>query len=187
MKVYIFILIFLITLGFYIQSIAQDYKVNGQVSGFSQGKVTDKGILIHSSVGQSMMGISLDSTVQISSGISQLEEFVLIRDTKNNSASLPKGEIDETQSIPQEFKLYQNFPNPFNPLTTIRYDLAKSSRVVLTIYDVLGAVVKTVVSDQLSAGRYMYQWNAGNVASGVYFYLLETDYFVENKKMLLLK
>ncbi len=78
--------------------------------------------------------------------------------------------VNNDVSIPTKFTLYQNYPNPFNPSTTIRFTLPAQSFVVLKIYDLLGREVSTLVSEELNAGDYARQWNASEMASGVYFY-----------------
>jgi len=90
-------------------------------------------------------------------------------------------------SIPTVFKLYNNYPNPFNPKTIIRYDVPKTSFVKLTIYDVIGREVATIVNEKKEPGRYDAEWDATNYASGVYFCKMETDIFTDIKKMVLLK
>ena len=89
--------------------------------------------------------------------------------------------------LPTEFTLYQNYPNPFNPVTTIKYDLPNTSDVSLIIYDILGRKVKELVNTKQQAGRYEIQFNASNLASGVYIYQLIADKFMSSKKMILLK
>ena len=100
----------------------------------------------------------------------------------------------ELQSTPREFALHQNFPNPFNPDTTIKYDLAESADVTLHIYNVLGQVVRTLVaSEAQNAGRYQIRWNGMDdrgvpVSSGVYFYQISADgKFSDVRKLMLLK
>jgi hypothetical protein len=83
--------------------------------------------------------------------------------------------------------LRQNYPNPFNPSTTIEFALAKAGFVTLTIYNVAGENVATLVSESLTAGSYQYHWDAGGLASGVYFYRLEAGQFSQTKKLLLLR
>ena len=90
-------------------------------------------------------------------------------------------------NIPLKFQLQQNYPNPFNPTTTIKFMLPTSQKVDLKIFNVLGEVVNTLVSENLSAGEYTYEWNAKSLASGIYFYRLETDGFIQTRRMLLLK
>ena len=95
----------------------------------------------------------------------------------------------ETEMIsPVEFALEQNYPNPFNPSTVIEFSLPEDvSNVELSIYNSLGEKVAELVNTALTAGKYQYQWNAQNVATGMYIYELRTDKFVSVKKMVLLK
>jgi len=83
--------------------------------------------------------------------------------------------------------LSTNYPNPFNPTTTIQFDLPRTSEVTLKVFNILGEEVATLVSDRLSAGSYSYEWNASNIASGVYLCRLETKGYVETKKMILMR
>ncbi len=87
----------------------------------------------------------------------------------------------------QNYKLEQNYPNPFNPTTKIRFELPKSSFVSLKIYNSLGKEVDELVNQKLSAGIFEETFNASMLSSGVYFYKLAADDFVETKKMLLVK
>jgi hypothetical protein len=95
---------------------------------------------------------------------------------------------EEEVTIPEEFGLSQNYPNPFNPSTVIEFSLPEDvSNVKLTIYNTLGEKVADLVNTSLKAGEYSYQWNAQNVATGMYIYELRTEKFVSVKKMILLK
>jgi subtilisin-like proprotein convertase family protein len=94
---------------------------------------------------------------------------------------------EEITGIPKKFALHQNYPNPFNPTTTIKYDLAKESFVKITVYDILGKQVQTLVNEQKKAGSYALEINASGLASGVYFYKIEAGTFVATKKMMLIK
>ena len=87
--------------------------------------------------------------------------------------------------IPKEFKLIQNFPNPFNQTTTIGFDLNKTSQVTLKVINILGEEVATLVSDRLNAGSYNYKWDAGNQARGLYLCQLHVGAFTQMKKMML--
>ena len=101
--------------------------------------------------------------------------------------------VNEPTNVPKQFALFQNFPNPFNPSTTIRYDLAKASYVRVTIYDVLGRAVANLVDGVQAARTYNIQWNAQRFASGVYFCRIEarpqdgSEMFSSLKKLLLMK
>ena len=89
---------------------------------------------------------------------------------------------------PTKYTLEQNYPNPFNPSTVIEFSLPEDvSNVKLSIYNALGEKVAELVNTVLTAGKYQYQWNAENVATGIYIYELRTDNFVSVKKMLLMK
>ena len=88
--------------------------------------------------------------------------------------------------IPDKFELYQNYPNPFNPVTTIKFDIAKTDIVKLKIYDIIGRETASF-SSLLTPGEYKYDFNGTNLASGIYFYKLESSYFTSVKKMILIK
>jgi flagellar hook assembly protein FlgD len=88
--------------------------------------------------------------------------------------------------------LYNNYPNPFNPVTTLRYDLPVDALVNITIYDMMGRVVNTLINESQSAGYKTTQWNATNyrnepVSAGLYLYTIEAGKFRQTKKMVLLK
>jgi hypothetical protein len=89
--------------------------------------------------------------------------------------------------IPISYSISQNYPNPFNPVTNIRFNLPQTTHAKLTIYDVLGNEVATLSDEVLKAGSYLVSWNASNQPSGVYFYKLIIDNYVDTKKMVLLK
>jgi photosystem II stability/assembly factor-like uncharacterized protein len=88
---------------------------------------------------------------------------------------------------PQKLYLNQNYPNPVNPSTTISFNLPSKEYVSLKIFDVMGKEISTLVSKELSAGIHLYQWNPGELSSGVYFYRIQAGSFTETKHLLLLK
>jgi regulation of enolase protein 1 (concanavalin A-like superfamily) len=94
---------------------------------------------------------------------------------------------DVVAGLPTEFALNQNYPNPFNPTTTINFELPRDVKVKLTIYDILGREVTTLVDEQMEAGIHNVQFDAARYASGVYFYHLKAGDRVFSKKMMLLK
>ena len=101
-------------------------------------------------------------------------------------------EVLEVRAIPSAFALNQSFPNPFNPQTTIGYDLAEGGQVHLEVYNVMGQLVKSLVSENQPAGRYQVVWNGTDVvgrqvSSGIYFYRLNTSGFKAVRKLMLLK
>ena len=109
----------------------------------------------------------------IARGIAWLREIIL---TTNNEPQ-----------IANAFTIEQNYPNPFNPTTMIKFDLPKTSEVTLKIFNILGEEVVTLVSDRLSTGSYSYEWDASNLASGVYLYRLQAGDYIETRKMVLMR
>jgi hypothetical protein len=94
---------------------------------------------------------------------------------------------EELVNIPKSFILSQNFPNPFNPVTTIRYQIPHRSKVLLKIYDVIGNEVADLINEEQEVGFYNIDFNAAKFSSGVYFYRLQAGSFVQTRKMILMK
>ena len=135
--------------------------------------------------------------------------FQDIRDDSMGPSGLPIDRFKITQAIfaffqgstnaditpaatPASYRLAQNFPNPFNPSTTIQYDMKEKGLVRIKIYNVAGALVRTVVDGVKDAGTYSIAWDGRNsagtaVASGIYFYKMEAKGFAETRKMVLLR
>src|SRR3989304_3201056 len=105
---------------------------------------------------------------------------------KYDGTDVPLG-VKEVQAVPTEFSLEQNYPNPFNPNTIISYSIPSNSHVRLAVYDMLGRQVAVLVDGMEVAGVYKVNFNAGNYASGVYFYRIEAGSHVKTQKMMLLK
>jgi poly(3-hydroxybutyrate) depolymerase len=126
-----------------------------------------------------MHGTKRGTTYQYS-----LWEF-LIHGTFESTNSVPI-EVDGTMK-PVTFNLEQNFPNPFNPTTSISFSLPSKSFVSLKVFDLLGREVTTIVSEEMLAGNYSRQWNAINILSGVYFYRMQAGEFADTKKMVIIK
>jgi hypothetical protein len=100
---------------------------------------------------------------------------------------LPSDVVLAGNSAPVDFVLHQNFPNPYNPSTTITYNLPIKSQVELIIYNTLGESIKHLVNGEKEAGQHSVELNAENLPSGIYFYKLQAGSFVETKKMVLIK
>ncbi|WP_407931472.1 T9SS type A sorting domain-containing protein, partial [Ignavibacterium album] len=93
----------------------------------------------------------------------------------------------EVEIVPTQFELSQNYPNPFNPSTTIRFSLPKETRLKINIYNLLGQLVETLAEGNYEAGYHKVTFNASFLPSGAYIYRIESDAFVQVKKMMLLK
>ncbi|MBN1478787.1 T9SS type A sorting domain-containing protein, partial [candidate division KSB1 bacterium] len=118
-------------------------------------------------------------------GWAQLVEFILDSPLKQGP-ELASDDI-EFSALPEVFNLHQNYPNPFNPLTTVQYDLPTDSHVTLTIYDVTGRQVTTLVDEFQNAGFYSVLWDAAAYPSGLYFYQIQADEYKALRKMTLIK
>jgi hypothetical protein len=89
--------------------------------------------------------------------------------------------------LPERFFIHQNFPNPFNPITKIKYSIPHLLQVQIKVYDILGKEIETLVNNEKPAGNYELSWNAANLPSGVYFYRIQAGSFIETKKMVLIR
>jgi len=95
--------------------------------------------------------------------------------------------ISNEMTLPKSIYVAQNYPNPLNPTTTIEYSLPQRSDIQITIYDLVGRKVTTLVSETQDAGYKSVQWDASNISSGMYFYQIMAGEFVWTRKMLVLK
>jgi hypothetical protein len=110
-----------------------------------------------------------------------IDDTLLISDTvliKINSTNI---------EIPDKYSLYQNYPNPFNSVTKISFDVPKSAQLSIRIYDVLGREIECLINEYVQPGKYNINYNANNLASGVYFYRLQAGDYINIKRMVLLK
>ncbi len=132
---------------------------------------------------------SLEQTVKVEKPKNIVEHMKIVSsDIQKVFVNPNAGKNANTIFIPQVFHLSQNYPNPFNPLTKINYDIPQNSIVKLTIYDILGReVIKLVNNEFKQPGRYVVEFNGTNLASGVYFYRIEANDFIDSKKMVLVK
>jgi hypothetical protein len=103
--------------------------------------------------------------------------------TWTNSLKINTTPVSENK----EYVLYQNFPNPFNSSTNISFSLPQQSYVLLKVFDLLGREAATILSEELTAGNYIRQWNAEKMSSGIYFYRLQVGSYAETKKLILLR
>jgi hypothetical protein len=92
---------------------------------------------------------------------------------------------DEKNGVSSEFLLYNNYPNPFNPITTIRYHLQNASNVTMRIYNISGQEVETLVNEYQTAGEHEITWQPKALPGGIYFYRLKAGEFSETKKLIL--
>ncbi len=125
--------------------------------------------------------VFIDTSSKISGDVSVYQPLL------NLVENYPTAVNESTSNIPEKYELFQNYPNPFNPTTTITYSLPKNSFVTLTIYDLLGREVATLVNEEKHSGTYKVTWNAQNKPSGIYFYKITAGGYSKINKMILLK
>jgi hypothetical protein len=111
-------------------------------------------------------------------------ELGLILKTTNGGVTFIEEDLSQ---IPLDYSLSQNYPNPFNSDTRISFSIPTMNFVRLTIYNLNGELVETIMNEEKSAGTYSIYWDSGEKSSGIYFYKLEAGNFNETKKMILLK
>jgi hypothetical protein len=104
-----------------------------------------------------------------------------------NAETILTGVTPSGNNVPETYSLSQNYPNPFNPATNIKFSIPKSGFVKLVVYDINGKEASVLVNGQMNAGSYIVDFNAANLASGVYFYKLVAEGFSDTKKMILVK
>ena len=158
-------------------------KADGTVAIAAYGQTATQGNLGVSLVFRTKAEIE-NSYIDVTEGQLQDGSYSL-----NQVASLGTVQV---QTRPEIFGLADNYPNPFNPETTLKYQLPEAADVKLEVYNVVGQVVRTLVADHQNAGRYVVQWDATNdngqpLSSGIYFYHIQAGEFQKTKKMLLLK
>ncbi len=185
-------------------SLALDYQQNSYVEGFSFNngrydysvvkydtngvKLWDEDFPSDASSNSVPIGLSIDSYGNILiggyNGNSSWSVFNLIE--YSQQGFIPDG-ISELSNKVVSYQLYQNFPNPFNPITTIKYSIPKRSLVSINLYDLLGRKIKTLMEKVEDAGNHELRFDGSKLSSGVYFYTMYTEYFMETKKMIILK
>jgi hypothetical protein len=100
---------------------------------------------------------------------------------------IPTSVDDRVVEIPTAFNLEQNFPNPFNPETNIRFSIPIESDVRVTVFDVLGSEVAQLINEKMTPGTYTVNFKVNNISSGIYFYRFESRDFIQTKKMIYLR
>jgi hypothetical protein len=141
--------------------------------------------------------ISTFSTIDYCADVAPRDSLVYIADADGGlliaqHTFAPVSIDNKNGAVPQSFHLDQNYPNPFNPVTTLRYDLPENSLVNITIYDMLGREVKTLINQTQNSGYKSLIWDATNdygepVSAGLYLYRIRAGDFRQTKKMVLLK
>jgi len=114
-------------------------------------------------------------------------DILEIPNSFDSALSSTSGNKDSKLGLPKEFKLNQNYPNPFNPMTTINFSVPKACFVTIKVFDVIGNEVAILVNENKSIGNYNVKFNGSKLVSGVYFYRMESESFLQTRKLILLK
>ncbi len=168
------------------------------ISWSAASQVNNKGYSIQKRTGnQNYSDISFikgDGTTTQSKSYNFVDKNVIpgkytyrLKQTDFDGAVHYSNEVNVDVSVPTEYSLSQNFPNPFNPSTTIKYSIVKDGFVSIKVYDILGREVKTLVNKNQAAGIYSINFNASDLPSGVYIYRINSGSFHQSKKMMILK
>jgi hypothetical protein len=158
------------------QPVYSQFKLVSSVVGAGAGLVANDSVRLYGTNGQPLTGVLQNGNFILRAGFWYQTRHV-ITDVER---------LPET-NLPSEFRLWRNYPNPFNPTTIISYALPKQSMVTLRIYDILGRAIKTLVQETQEPGNYRVRLDASDLSSGVYFYRLVAGSFVDTKKLLLLR
>ena len=180
MKLVISVLLIICSILLINQSVNAQYTIERGVFGNGGGITASANNSIAGTVGQTFVGTSTNSNNELYSGFWYANQTLV--------------GVNDENLVPNVFQLYQNYPNPFNPSTTIKYSIPSNlnsskdgTLVTLKIYDLLGREVELLVNEEKSPGFYEVNFNASNLASGIYLYRIKAENFVVTKKMILLK
>jgi hypothetical protein len=149
-------------------------------------RATGSGYLIDGHVYLAHTGVEIDKEVWLTQqGVIEGKDDVVEAAIEwiNNASSVN----DDENGIVKEYYLNQNFPNPFNPTTTIKYRIPELCFVNVKVFDVLGEEIETLVDEEKPTGNYEVKFSANRLSSGIYFYTLTAGEFRETKKMILLR
>ena len=171
-----YLLIIFVILVFPAKLLSQNSAIRWSIFDMGFAMSVSSNTLVKSAIGQGFVGTIQQGNTRIESG------FFADTSMRRTIISTVK-----EQWVPITYLLSQNFPNPFNPSTTISFSFPTRSFVSLKVIDLLGREVATIVSEEMSAGNYSRQWNANGFSSGVYFYRLQAGSFIETKKLILLR
>jgi len=148
------------------------------VSVISSGgeKSTNTSFILSSTVGEPFIGKAISSANQQNIGFWYVYKQSTITSVE-----------EEQELLPTEFKLEQNFPNPFNPTTTIKYAVPQKSNVLIKIYNIAGEEVSLLVNEEKDQGWYSIRFNSTSLASGIYIYRMQAGNYISTRKMMLIK
>jgi hypothetical protein len=152
------------------------YSIQHSVIGGGGGSISGGSYSLSGTIGQPLAGTSGNGSNTVSVGFWYAVQSSIVTSVENTG-----------NGIPQEFRLDQNYPNPFNPSTTIRFSLPQSDHVSLTVYDLMGRKIATLIDERMEPGEYSTVFDAAGIASGMYIYRITAGARVTTRRMILLK
>ena len=171
LKIYLSFILIL----FFVSSTSAQYTITRGVFGNGRGNLSGDNQNVRGTVGQTLIGKTENTTFQSRIGFWYTIDWIV------SDIATPE------ELLPLKFELFQNYPNPFNPVTVIHYSLPVTCEVDLSIYNILGQKVATLVNKQQNAGSYKVNFDASNLSSGIYVYSLHGGGIDISKKMILMK
>jgi hypothetical protein len=175
-KINVVIIIICIAILIPTSMFGQNNKINWFSFNMGYGYVESHNLKIHSVVGQQFVGTVMYNDLQVISGF--------LADTLFGGTLVSV--VDDTE-LPKTFSLEQNYPNPFNPSTKIKFAIPSESHVTLTIYDILGQEVTTLVNEVVQPGYHEILFVGSRLSSGVYFYRLQAGQYTNVMKFVVMK
>lgn len=170
-------LFFVMILGMGAMAAHAQVAMPNRVVGLGGGVSANASVRIAATMGQPLVGRATNASVGLTSGF-----WATARSVTSVSIEVPHA---DTQ--PESYQLHSNYPNPFNPVTTIGFEVPEAGRVTVTVYDALGRLVQTVTDRSYPPGRHAIAFEAGNLPSGMYLYRMEAASFRAQRTMILLK
>jgi hypothetical protein len=169
--------------------------INDVINSYGQDSVVelalfDKFVYYHFEKGDNQNALAVLTNLDNMFSLSpeDVEAHIILGDTAYYHLELAKKPAFQTAAqIPTVYKLFDNYPNPFNPSTIIEYQIPVNGMVTIKVFDVLGREIRTLVNDYKTAGNYSISFDASRLASGIYFYQLRSGNYISTKKMLLIK
>ncbi len=168
------------------QANALAVKLNNAKIKLNEGKFTSAINLLNAFINQ-VTDLINNGILSVSQGEPLIDEANAFIDLIRSNLPKSFSEGETTDEVPSDYRLLQNFPNPFNPNTSISYQLPADGYVTLKVYDLLGKEIATLVDGHNDAGYYRINFDASSLSSGFYFYRLSTENYVSTMKMLLIK
>lgn len=187
-RIFLTFLVVVLCLGIY--TLLAEYKIQGNLSVTSHSSSDGNSFQANSRIGEPVSGSSGNSGMNVRSGLGSFDRAMRASEfgeVLSSTEDLSQGD-EAQQNVPTEFRLYENYPNPFNPMTTIRFDIPTPSNVTIDVYDIRGQRVAVLLAgEHIEPGSYQVNFDASRLSTGIYLYRIGAGAFQNVKKMMLMK